>query len=61
KINSNASRPSTELRMTQAGSNTYSVVWDGTDDHCKPVSSGIYFYKLKSGKFEKTKKMLLMK
>ncbi|RLC48035.1 MAG: hypothetical protein DRI23_10790, partial [Candidatus Cloacimonadota bacterium] len=39
KINSNASRPSTELRMTQAGSNTYSVVWDGTDDHCKPVSS----------------------
>ena len=61
KINSNASRPSTELRMTQAGSNTYSVVWDGTDDSNKSVSSGIYFYKLKSGNYEKTKKMLLLR
>ena len=61
KINSITSRPSTELRMTQAGSNTYSVVWNGTDDSGKHVSSGIYLYKLKSGNFEKTRKMLLMK
>ena len=40
---------------------TYSVVWDGTDDHNKLVSSGIYFYKLKSGDFEETRKCLLMK
>ncbi len=39
----------------------HSVVWDGKDDNNKPVSSGIYFYKLKSRNYEKTKKMLLMK
>ncbi|RLC50015.1 MAG: hypothetical protein DRI23_07990, partial [Candidatus Cloacimonadota bacterium] len=54
-------RPSTTLRMTQAGSNQYSVIWNGTDDNNKPVSSGIYFYKLKTGNYEKTKKMILIK
>jgi len=54
-------RPSTTLRMTQAGSNQNSVVWNGDDDSGNPVSSGIYFYKLKSGNFEQTKKMILMK
>jgi hypothetical protein len=40
----------------------YSVVWDGTDENDKPVSSGIYFYKLQVGKdFSKTKRMLLLK
>ncbi|MFC1897957.1 right-handed parallel beta-helix repeat-containing protein [Candidatus Cloacimonadota bacterium] len=38
-----------------------SVTWNGTDDSNKPVSSGIYFYKLKSGNFDKTRKMLLIK
>ncbi len=54
-------RPSTTLRMTQAGSNQYSVVWNGDDDSGNPVSSGIYFYKLRSKNFEQTKKMILMK
>jgi hypothetical protein len=39
----------------------YSIIWNGRDEHNKPVSSGIYFYKLKSGNFEKTRKMVLMK
>jgi hypothetical protein len=39
----------------------HSVVWDGKDDNNKPVSSGIYFYKLKASDFQKVKKMLLMK
>ena len=39
----------------------YSVVWNGRDDNNKSVSSGIYFYKLKAGKHEQTKKMILMK
>jgi hypothetical protein len=43
------------------GENEYSVIWNGTDDNNKPVSSGIYFYKLKSDDFEKTNKMLLIK
>jgi len=39
----------------------YSIIWNGIDDNGKSVSSGIYFYKLKTGNFEKTKKMILMK
>ncbi len=35
--------------------------WDGTDNSNKPVSSGVYFYKIYSGKFTSTKKMMLMK
>ncbi len=41
--------------------NQTSITWNGTDDNNQPVSSGIYFYKMKSGNFEKTKKMILMK
>jgi hypothetical protein len=43
------------------GNNSYSVIWNGTDENNKPVSSGIYFYKLKSGDFEMSRKMLLLK
>ncbi|MCK4311244.1 MAG: T9SS type A sorting domain-containing protein, partial [Candidatus Cloacimonetes bacterium] len=39
----------------------HSVVWDGKDINGNRVSSGIYFYKLQSGKFEETKKMILIK
>ncbi|MFH1336540.1 MAG: T9SS type A sorting domain-containing protein, partial [Candidatus Zixiibacteriota bacterium] len=34
-----------------------SVTWDGKDDLGKEVASGIYFYKLQTENFEKTKKM----
>ena len=43
-------------------SNQNSVVWNGTDDNNKTVSSGIYFYKMKTdGKYSSTKKMILLK
>ena len=39
----------------------HSVVWDGKDGNGNSATSGIYFYKLKSGKYTSTKKMILMK
>lgn len=39
----------------------YEVNWNGVDDNNQSVSSGIYFYKMKAGKFVESKKMILMK
>ena len=38
-----------------------SGIWNGTDQKGKPVSSGIYFYKLRAGDFQQVKRMILMK
>lgn len=43
----------------QAG--CHQVVWDGKDENSKPVSSGIYFYKIKCGDYTSVRKMILMK
>lgn len=37
------------------------LVWDGKDKSGKPVSSGIYFYRLETGGYSKSRKMILMK
>ncbi len=39
----------------------YMATWDGTDNSNKSVSSGVYFYRMKSGNYAATKKMILMK
>ena len=39
----------------------HSVVWNGKDNSNKTVSSGIYFYKMETGSYTSTKKMILMK
>lgn len=42
-------------------SGNHSAVWNGKDNNNNNVSSGVYFYKMKAGKFSSTKKMILMK
>jgi hypothetical protein len=42
-------------------SGSYEVYWDGTDALGKVVASGLYFYRLESSSFIKTKKMSLLK
>ena len=40
---------------------SYSVDWDGRDSQGRSVASGIYFYRIKAGVFEQTRKMVLLK
>ncbi|MDY0325059.1 MAG: choice-of-anchor J domain-containing protein [Candidatus Cloacimonadaceae bacterium] len=42
-----------------AGNHT--VVWNGTDLNNRPVSTGVYFYKMNAGKYSSTRKMIMMK
>jgi flagellar hook assembly protein FlgD len=39
----------------------HKVTWNGLTDNGIAVSSGIYFYRLKSGEFSMFKKMILLK
>jgi flagellar hook assembly protein FlgD len=39
----------------------HSLVWKGTDDNDKPVASGVYLYRLSSGKAQTSRKMVLLK
>jgi len=39
----------------------HSAVWNGRDRNNREVSSGIYFYRMQSGEYTDTKKMILMK
>ena len=50
-----------QLISDQLSIGQYSVVWNGRDDNGKLVSSGIYFYKMKTYNHEQTKKMILIK
>jgi len=39
----------------------YSYVWDGKDSLGKEVSTGVYFYQLKTGRFVETQRMVLLR
>ncbi|MEA2096433.1 MAG: PKD domain-containing protein [Candidatus Cloacimonadota bacterium] len=39
----------------------HQVIWNGTDESGKPVTTGVYLYKLQAGDKTYTKKMLLLK
>jgi flagellar hook assembly protein FlgD len=40
---------------------SYTVTWSGRDMRNIPVTSGMYFYRLESGAYTKTNKMVLVK
>jgi len=40
---------------------SYEVIWDGKDGKGNDVSSGIYFYRLDTENYQKTRKMTLLK
>jgi len=42
----------------QAG--VHSVFWNGCDELGNTVASGVYFYKIRAGSFEQTRKMILL-
>jgi len=50
-----------ELINKSKAAGDYSVTWDGLDNNGHTVSTGLYFYKIDTGNFTKTKKMLLLK
>lgn len=42
-------------------SGEHNIDWNGEDGEGRPVASGVYFYKMKAGRYTSTKKMILMK
>ena len=39
----------------------YDVIWNSEDSDNRPVSSGVYFYKMQADNIQQTQKMLLLK
>jgi len=39
----------------------YHVIWDGRDNRGTLCANGVYLYRLKAGKYEKTLKMVMLK
>jgi len=49
------------LYTGQMESGRHSIVWDGTNNAGLQLSSGTYIYKMTSGEFVQSKKMVLLK
>jgi hypothetical protein len=47
--------------VVQASQGINNLHWNGMDDSGTSVSSGVYYFRLKSGSYSSTKKMVLMK
>jgi hypothetical protein len=42
-------------------SGPYTERWDGKDDNGRSVATGVYFYRMKAGSFNQTRRMVLLK
>jgi hypothetical protein len=51
----------TTLVNEEFGAGFHRVEWNGTDDRGRTVGSGVYFYNMRTGDFNTTRRMLLMK
>ena len=40
---------------------TYTVTWDGRDDHGRELASGVYLYRLQVGDQTQTRKLVLVR
>jgi flagellar hook assembly protein FlgD len=49
------------FNANHAKAGDYRFVWDGKDMNGREVSSGVYFYRMNSGKYSASKKMIMMK
>ena len=49
------------LLNEEKGPGYHSVIWDGRNAKGKSVTSGVYFYRIETGDYVATKKMLLLK
>jgi hypothetical protein len=50
-----------EYPAASLSAGTYTLQWDGTNDHGNVTASGIYFYRIQTAKWSATKKMVLLK
>ena len=49
------------LVNTEVKAGPHSITWDGKDNYGKSVATGIYYYKMESGDFNKTRKFVLVR
>ena len=45
----------------EVATGNHSIIWNGENNSGKPVTSGLYLYKMKTGTYVSTKKMILLK
>ena len=46
---------------TEEDAGSHKAIWRGRDDTGRAVAAGVYFYRLESGKFRETRRMVLIK
>jgi len=50
-----------EWHFVSLNAGSHALVWEGTDEYGKPVSSGTYFYRMSAGSFSASRKLVLIR